>query len=221
MIRMRPALRFARGCARRARWKWYAWRTEAFGDGAEVEPGARLECPEKIRIGDGARVARNAVLRANTDSRPGIVIGTQSSILENALVNASLGSVLVGNNAWIGPFCLIYGNGGVRIGNDVLVAGHTALNTVSHRVGRRDLPIRSQGLEMAPLVIEDDVWIGLNAVVLQGVTVGRGAVVAAGAVVTRDVPPYSIVRGVPARVVGERPVVGEDVRTLTFSGAMR
>jgi acetyltransferase-like isoleucine patch superfamily enzyme len=194
---------------------------EALGEGAEIEAGATLEYPDRIRIGAGARIAHHAVLRANTDSRPGIVVGKHASVLDFALVNASRGSVIVGDNAWIGPYCLIYGNGGVRIGNGVLVAGHTALNTVSHRADRCDVPIRTQGLEVAPLVIEDDVWIGLNAVVLQGVTIGRGSVVGAGAVVTRDVPPYSIVRGVPAKVVGERAASREDVQTPVDVGPSR
>ena len=104
----------------------------------------------------------------------------------------------------MGPFCLLYGNGDIRIGDGVLIAGHTSINTVSHHAERVDIPISEQGTEIAPVVIHDDVWIGLNAVILQGVTIGRGAIIGAGAVVTRDIPAWSVVCGVPAKVVRSR-----------------
>ena len=74
----------------------------------------------------------------------------------------------------------------------------------NHTFARRDVPIRAQPPQDAPIVIEDDVWLAASAIVLGGVTVGRGCVVGAGAVVTHSLPPYSIARGVPARVVGVR-----------------
>jgi acetyltransferase-like isoleucine patch superfamily enzyme len=85
-----------------------------------------------------------------------------------------------------------------------LVAGHTSINTVSHRADRCDMPINDQPVVIDPVIIEDDVWIGLNAVILQGVTIGRGSIVGAGAVVNRSIPPWSVAVGVPARVVGRR-----------------
>lgn len=77
--------------------------------------------------------------------------------------------------------------------------------TAEHVFGRRDVPIRDQGEQVSPTVIEDGVWLAANVVVLAGVRVGRGAVCAAGAVVTRDVAPFTIVGGVPARLIRERP----------------
>jgi acetyltransferase-like isoleucine patch superfamily enzyme len=74
----------------------------------------------------------------------------------------------------------------------------------NHTFARRDLPIRAQPTEERPIVIEDDVWLGASAIVLSGVTVGQGSVVAAGAVVTHSLPPYSVARGVPAQIVGMR-----------------
>jgi acetyltransferase-like isoleucine patch superfamily enzyme len=95
----------------------------------------------------------------------------------------------------------------------VLIAAHTSINTVSHHFERCDIPINDQGIYCDPVRIEDDAWIGMNAVILQGVTIGKGAVVGAGAVVTRDVPAWSIVMGVPARIVSQRDnaPVAEDV----------
>ena len=123
---------------------------------------------------------------------------------ESALIAANRGQVTIGRRSWIGPFCLVYGNGDVSIGDNVLLAGHSSINTVSHHFERCDIPINDQGIYCDPVRIEDDVWIGMNAVILQGITVGRGAIVGAGAVVTRDVPPWSIVTGVPARVIRHR-----------------
>ena len=74
----------------------------------------------------------------------------------------------------------------------------------NHNFDLADVPIKSQGVTRQPIVIEDDCWLGAGSAVLAGVTVGHDSVVAAGAVVTRDVPPYSVVGGVPARVLRTR-----------------
>jgi acetyltransferase-like isoleucine patch superfamily enzyme len=92
-----------------------------------------------------------------------------------------------------------------------LLANDVQLVTGNHTFARRDLPIRAQPTEERPIVIEDDVWLGASAIVLGGVTIGQGSVVAAGSIVTRSLPPYSIARGVPARITGAR---GEESAAL-------
>jgi acetyltransferase-like isoleucine patch superfamily enzyme len=179
-------------------------RLEALGAGSEIEAGVSLQYPNRIRIGSGARIGRNATLRANTEQRPGITLGDGVWVQDSVIINANRGQVTLGARSWLGPFCLVYGNGGVSIGANVLVAAHTSINTVSHESTRCDIPINDQPVLTDPVVIEDDVWIGLNAVILQGVTIGRGAIVGAGAVVTKSVPAWSIAVGVPAKVVGRR-----------------
>jgi acetyltransferase-like isoleucine patch superfamily enzyme len=201
---MRNLLRIPRLAGNHLRSKLLGLRLAHLGDGAVVEKGVTFHYAERIRIGAHARIASNAVLRANTEHPDGVCVGRRTSILENVLINANRGSVVVGNNSWLGPYCLLYGNGDIRIGDGVLIAGHTSINTVSHHAERVDIPISEQGTEIAPVVIHDDVWIGLNAVILQGVTIGRGAIIGAGAVVTRDIPAWSVVRGVPAKVVRSR-----------------
>ena len=201
---MRNLLRIPRLAGNRLRSELLGLRLAHLGDGAVVEKGVSFHYAERIRIGAHARIAGNAVLRANTEHPDGVSVGRRTSILENVLINANRGSVVVGNNSWLGPYCLLYGNGDIRIGDGVLIAGHTSINTVSHHAERVDIPISEQGTEIAPVVIHDDVWIGLNAVILQGVTIGRGAIIGAGAVVTRDIPAWSVVRGVPAKVVRSR-----------------
>lgn len=106
-----------------------------------------------------------------------------------------------GSDVAIGEFTHIRANGGLRIGSRVLIAAHVTITTREHPL---ELP-RWAVTKDAPIVIEDDVWIGAGAVVLPGVTIGRGAVVAAGAVVTTSVEPFTVVGGVPARMIKSIP----------------
>ena len=211
---IKPLLRLARMPSLLLRRAWLRLRLGRFGDDTLVESGARLQYPERIRLGNGVRIASQATLRANTEQANGIGIGDHTTVHESALIAANLGQVEIGRHSWVGPFCLVYGNGDVSIGDNVLIAAHTSINTVSHHFERCDIPINDQGIYCDPVTIEDDAWIGMNAVILQGVRIGKGAIVGAGAVVTRDVPPWSIVMGVPARIVSQRsnaPVVEDAV----------
>lgn len=107
----------------------------------------------------------------------------------------------LGDRVDIGEFTHIRANGGVRIGSGVLIAANVTITSRAHSV---ELP-RWGVTKDAPIVIEDDVWIGAGAIVLPGVTIGRGSVVAAGAVVTADVSPFTVVGGVPAKTIKQVP----------------
>ncbi len=193
-----------RRAAASLRHAWLRRRLASLGADAWIARGATLEGRGGIRVGSGARIESGAVLRANTADHRGIAVGAGASVKEYAVLNANAGHIELGPRVWIGPHCLVYGNGGVSIGADVLIAAHTTISTVSHVAERTDVPINAQGIYCAPVVIEDDVWIGLNVTILQGVTIGSGSIVGAGAVVTRDVPAGSVTVGVPARVVDRR-----------------
>jgi galactoside O-acetyltransferase len=93
---------------------------------------------------------------------------------------------------------------GVVIGDDCLLACGVKIWSINHRFELVDQVIAEQGYDSGPVTIGRDVWIAANAVILPGVSVGNGSIVAAGAVVARDVPPYTIVGGVPARPIGKR-----------------
>ena len=112
--------------------------------------------------------------------------------------------IAIGDETFIGRGSFIQGGGGVKIGRDVLIGPSVKIWSADHSFADPDAPIRSQGHDFAPVVIGDDAWLGANVVVLKGVSVGCGSVIAAGSVVTRDVAPYAIVAGVPAKPIGSR-----------------
>lgn len=113
-----------------------------------------------------------------------------------------VGNPKIGAGTWIGAFTVIDGSGGLTIGEGCDIS--TGVHIYTHSTARRCVSGRSYDhIDRAPVVIGDRVFLGANAVVLMGVTIGSGAVVGAGSVVTHDVPPGAIVGGVPARVIGE------------------
>lgn len=106
-------------------------------------------------------------------------------------------SISFGSRVDVGENVVIRGGGGISMGDDVLIAAGAAILSQGHPIE----PPRWGRVVSGSIRIGNEVWIGTNAVVLPGVTIGNGAIVAAGAVVSRDVPPYSIVAGVPAKVI--------------------
>lgn len=115
------------------------------------------------------------------------------------------GHLEIGNHVLVNHGCYLSGGkAAVVIGNDVLLAPNVAIISEMHRYDDPNRLIRKQGNVRAPVVVESDVWIGANAVVLPGVRIGQGAVIGANAVVSQDVAPYTMVGGVPARVIRRR-----------------
>ena len=128
-----------------------------------------------------------------------LVLGAESWIAGHALVR---GDVSFGAHCTVNPYAMISGK--VTCGDGIRIASHVSLVGFNHGYDDPDTPIYKQKHETLGITIEDDVWIGANAVVVDGVTIGRGAVIAAGAVVSKDVPSMAIVGGVPAKVLRYR-----------------
>jgi acetyltransferase-like isoleucine patch superfamily enzyme len=134
-----------------------------------------------------------------------ISVGQSTHLAHGALLDAWGGSIQIGSHAYVGPYTVIYGQGGVTIGNTTLISMHCTILSSNHRVPGLDRRIWWEGDELLPTRIGNDVWIGAGVTILGGVTIGDGCVVAAGAVVTKDLPPGAIAMGVPAVVRSKRP----------------
>lgn len=126
-------------------------------------------------------------------------LGAMSTIEDFSTVNNGVGPVKIGHHSRIGLGNVIIGP--VTIGNHVILAQNIAVSGLNHGYEDVETPIRLQKVTTAPITIEDECWIGANAVITAGVTIGKHSVVAAGAVVTKSIPPYSIAVGNPARVI--------------------
>jgi acetyltransferase-like isoleucine patch superfamily enzyme len=113
-------------------------------------------------------------------------------------------NITIGDHVGINYRSVLGGSAELKIGNYVNIAPNCFIATSNHRFDAYDKPMALQGVTQSPTVIEDDVWIGINAVVMPGVTIGRGAIVGSNAVVTKDVPPFAVVGGVPAKVIKYR-----------------
>lgn len=127
----------------------------------------------------------------------------KNRIGENTIIQGS-GRIIFGEESFCGAFCIFGVNQEIVIGRNVMISDAVSVRDTNHGFEALDRPMKQQDLSTEPVIIEDDVWIGYGATILQGVRVGRGAIVAAGAVVTKDVLPLTIVGGVPASVIGSR-----------------
>lgn len=175
---------------------WRALRAEA-----RISSSAIIRGAENIGFSRGCRIGRQVELNAPQGS---IQFGERVSLGPYVIIESRGGNVRIGSHTGIGPFCVLYGHGGLEIGSSCLIASHVVFIPENHRFDRTDLPMREQGGSRRGIRIGDDVWLATQVVVLDGVTIGKGAVIGAGAVVTHDIPPYAIAYGVPAKVVGYR-----------------
>lgn len=126
-------------------------------------------------------------------------LGDYSVVESFACINNAVGDVIIGNHTRIGLHNTIIGP--VTIGSHVNLAQGITITALNHNFDDSEKRIDQQGISTKEVVLEDDIWVGTNAVILPGVTIGKHAVVAAGAIVTKDVPPHSLVAGVPAKVI--------------------
>ncbi len=135
----------------------------------------------------------------------GATLGKNLEVFTSFLLQ-DVKNVQIGDNVLIGRNCRFYGGSGIQIGNDVMIGNDVSLISIDHAFADTKKPMNKQGLriEKKPLIIRNDVLIGDKAVILKKVQIGRGAIVGAGSVVTKDVPPFAIVGGNPAKVIAVR-----------------
>ena len=138
-------------------------------------------------------------VRMDTPPYRKFFLGDYSVVESFACINNAVGDVMIGDHTRIGLHNTIIGP--VTIGNHVNLAQGITVTALNHNFSDAEKRIDEQGVNTTPVVIGDDIWIGANAVILPGVTIGSHSVVAAGSVVTKDVPPHSLVAGVPAKII--------------------
>jgi len=173
------------------------------GENVYISPWAKIKNGKKLSLGNNVGIQAKAELIIEfRDSW--ISIGDATYIFGYSQLNTYNGWIKIGNNCTINRFAILYGHGGLEIGNDVMIAPNVMIFPQNHIFQDTDVLIREQGISCVGIKIEDNVWLGAGAIILDRVTIGEGAVIGAGSVVTKDIPPYSIATGVPARVIKKR-----------------
>lgn len=152
------------------------------GEQCVFEAGVLIFHPERVFIGQGVYVGHNSILKGYYQN-----------------------DLHIGDHTWIGQQCFMHSAGGIFIGQHVGIGPAVKIISSKHAEAGRDVPILLSPLEFAPVRIEDDADIGTGAVILPGVTIGKGAQIGAGAVVSHDIPAFAVAAGVPARVLRMRP----------------
>lgn len=147
----------------------------------------------------GRRAVIHRSVRMDTPPYRKFSLGAHSVVESYSCINNAVGDVIIGDHTRIGLHNTIIGP--VTIGSHVNLAQGITVTALNHNFSDLDKRIDEQGISTNPVTIGDDIWIGANAVILPGVNIGHHSVVAAGAVVTKDVPPHTLVAGVPAKVI--------------------
>jgi acetyltransferase-like isoleucine patch superfamily enzyme len=171
-----------------------------------------------ISVGRTLFIGDNVVI--NALSKNGIQFGDNVSIHRNTIIDCTGGirsigeGLIIGNNVGISPNCFIQVRGEVKIGNNVLFGPGVSVFSETHNFDNTEKFINEQGETRKGVFIEDGVWVGANATILDGVTIGHDSIIAAKSLVNKDVPPFSIVGGIPAKVIKYRKITDEEISNL-------
>jgi len=165
-----------------------------------VSFGADINFPWNVKIGRGANIGKCLIIATGD----GIEIGSNVSIGYGAVLDALGGHIYIANHSALGPYVVVYGQGGVKIGSYCMLATQTTLVASNHIYSSVELPIKLQGTKSVGIDLGDDVWLGANVVVQDGVTLGNGVIVGSSALVRTSFSDYSIVAGIPAKILHSR-----------------
>jgi acetyltransferase-like isoleucine patch superfamily enzyme len=177
-----------------------------FGRSVYIQAGSEFLNAKAIEIGDDVKILRDVRLNANAPNSA-IRLGNEVSFDRGVDINVThFGNcqIEIGEFTHLGPYTCIAGPGPIKIGRGCMIASHSSLYSNNHVFSDPEQTIMAQGIVCKGIVIEDDCWLGTGVRVLDGVTIGKGCVIGAGAVVTKDIPPYSVAVGVPAKVISQR-----------------
>ncbi|GAB4376974.1 MAG: hypothetical protein Kow00121_25190 [Elainellaceae cyanobacterium] len=175
----------------------------SLGHNVSFEVGIELAGAKGIAIGNNCQIWTNVSLNCWTpDSQ--IVLHDSVVIDRGTYLQPIGGCIEVKEHSYIGPYFCAAGPADIKIGKNCMIAAHSSMYANNHIFDDPDIPINQQGVTCKGITIEDDCWLGTGVRVLDGVTIGKGSIVGAGAVVTKSIPPYSVAVGVPARVISSR-----------------
>jgi acetyltransferase-like isoleucine patch superfamily enzyme len=186
--------------------KWsYQPLFKSTGRGIILGKGIVLRHPGKISIGHRVAIDDYTLLDASGAGEEGIALGDDIIISRNCVIQGKSGPVAIGEKTDIGCNTIISSTNGIHIGRSVLIAGNCYIGGGRYYSRRPGPPMIEQGLySEGPVNLGDDVWLGAGVIIPDGRRVGNGCIVGAGAVVTKDLPDYSIAYGIPATVRGYR-----------------
>jgi acetyltransferase-like isoleucine patch superfamily enzyme len=163
-----------------------------------------LRHPHKIRLGNNIVIDDNCLIDAKGSDNAGIVIGDNVFVGRNTILLCTNGDICIEDNVSIGFNSELMSAHHLQLGKNVLISSYCYLNAATHDFKRLDIAVGEQESVGRKIILEDNVWLAANVKVLDGVTIGRDAIVGAGAVVNRDLPPFSVAAGVPAKVIRNR-----------------
>ncbi len=173
------------------------------GSSCLIEEDVRLHVPQRVFLGNRVFIGQYSYLDASLKDSF-IRLGNDVHLARFCTLRAGERGITLHDNVGVNTRSYLEGNGGVEIGANTLLSPGVHCVSGNHIFDDPNVPIKYQGTALGKITIGEDCWLGSNVLVLPGVSIGRGSVIGAGAVVTKDVPELSIALGVPARVVGQR-----------------
>ena len=173
-----------------------------------VGRGVKLKSKRSITLRAGVTLGERVVIQGlsarGVSLGAGVTIGDYSQILATSVIRNVGQGCSIGAGSGIGQYSFIGCGGWVEIGENVIMGQYVSFHTERHLSSEADVPIREQGVERSPIIVGDDCWVGAKVTFLPGARVGRGVIIAAGAVVRGEIPEFSIIGGVPAKVIRAR-----------------
>ena len=184
---------------------FYKFLLRRLGKDAIIGRSVTLRHPGKISIGTQTVIDDYCVLNALGSDTSEITVGNKVFVGRNTVLKTRGGKIVINDHADIGQNCYLGTTERIEIGKYVLIAAYSYIGGSQHRMEDRERPMALQGISrQGGVIIEDDVWIGANVIINDGVHIAKGSVIGAGSVVTKDIPSYSIAYGVPATVRRKR-----------------
>ncbi|MCB0165122.1 MAG: acyltransferase [Anaerolineae bacterium] len=177
----------------------------SIGRNVVIGRSVTIRHPRKIHLGDNVVIDDYAVLDAKGSTNQGIFIGDNVLIGRNSVISCKNGDIYIGDNTNIAMNCFVQSAKDVRIGKNILFAAYCyVIGGGDHMTDRIDIPILAQGQIVRGITIEDNCWLGAGVKVQDGASIGRDSIIGSGAVVTKDIPKFSIAVGIPAKVAKKR-----------------